>query len=164
MDQAEKIDRLTINGSRIMLLEMPFRMWRQKDIDQVRNLIEERKFSLIIAHLERFMKTAGNKEYIEELMSLPVTIQINAESLSDWKQSHMLIKMFKRGQAHILGSDCHGIHHRPPNLMEGRQILGKKQAKPVSDAWMNMEWICCSRSRMIKCRNNSRRIRFQVTE
>ena len=67
-----------------------------------------------------------NKEYIEELMSLPVTIQINAESLSDWKQSHTLIKMFKRGQAHILGSDCHGIHHRPPNLMEGRQILGKK--------------------------------------
>ena len=126
MDQAEKIDRLTINGSRIMLLEMPFRMWRQKDIDQVRNLIEERKFSLIIAHLERFMKTAGNKEYIEELMSLPVTIQINAESLSDWKQSHTLIKMFKRGQAHILGSDCHGIHHRPPNLMEGRQILEKK--------------------------------------
>ena len=126
MDQAEKIDRLTINGSRIMLLEMPFRMWRQKDIDQVRNLIEERKFSLIIAHLERFMKTAGNKEYIEELMSLPVTIQINAESLSDWKQSHTLIKMFKRGQVHILGSDCHGIHHRPPNLMEGRQRLEKK--------------------------------------
>lgn len=126
MDQAEKIDQLTINGSRLMLLEMPFRVWRQTDIDQVRNLIEQRNFSLIIAHLERFMKTAGNKKYIEELMSLPVTIQINAESLSDWRQAHALIKMFKKGQAHILGSDCHGIHHRPPNLMEGRQVLEKK--------------------------------------
>lgn len=126
MDQAEKIDQLTINGSRLMLLEMPFRVWRQTDIDQVRNLIEQRNFSLIIAHLERFMKTAGNKKYIEELMSLSVTIQINAESLSDWRQAHALIKMFKKGQVHILGSDCHGIHHRPPNLMEGRQVLEKK--------------------------------------
>ena len=109
MDQAEKIDRLTINGSRIMLLEMPFRMWRQKDIDQVRNLIEERKFSLIIAHLERFMKTAGNKEYIEELMSLPVTIQINAESLSDWKQSHTLIQtncQRRRRSQHSSSTSC----------------------------------------------------------
>ena len=37
-----------------------------------------------------------------------------------------MIRMFQKRQAHILGSDCHGVHHRPPNLMEGRQRLEKK--------------------------------------
>lgn len=128
---ADKVDQLTIQGSDLLLLEMPFRTWTDTDLLQVKKLIRERNLRIIIAHLERFMKISGNKPYIEKLMELPVTIQINAESLSDWKQGRTLIHMFQKGQAHILGSDCHGVHHRPPNLMEGRQRLEKKAGKNV---------------------------------
>lgn len=27
---------------------------------------------------------------------------------------------------HIIGSDCHGMHHRVPNLWLGREVLEKK--------------------------------------
>lgn len=126
ISQAEKIEALTIDDSNLMLLEMPFRTWRQSDIAEVKQLIYKRNFSLIIAHLERYMKKTENRKYISELMELPVTIQINAESLLDCKQSRTLLRMVKKGQIHVLGSDCHGMHHRPPNLMEGRQVIEKK--------------------------------------
>ena len=128
---ADKVDRLTIQGTELLLLEMPFRTWTDEDLLQVKKLIHERQLRIIIAHLERFMKISGNKPYIKKLMELPVTIQINAGSLSDWKQGGMLIRMFQKRQAHILGSDCHGVHHRPPNLMEGRQRLEKKAGADI---------------------------------
>ena len=55
-----------------------------------------------------------------------MTIQLNAECLLDWRHRHTLLKLLKEGRAHVLGSDCHGIHRRVPNLSEGRAVLEKK--------------------------------------
>ena len=81
---------------------------------------------MIIAHLERYLKISGNKQGIRQLLELPVVIQINAGSLMDWKTRGPLLKMFKNGTAQLLGSDCHSLHRRPPNLAEGRAVLKKK--------------------------------------
>ena len=60
-----------------------------------------------------------------------MTVQINAESFLDWKHRRSLLKMFRNGTAHILGSDCHGAHHRVPNLLDGRMIIEKKAGAQV---------------------------------
>ncbi len=44
ISQAEKIEALTICDSNLMLLEMPFRTWRQSDIEEVKQLIYKKKF------------------------------------------------------------------------------------------------------------------------
>ncbi len=126
ISKAEKIDRLLIEGTDIMLLEMPFTTWDDSVIHEVDYLISCRGFRIIIAHLERFMRLPGNKVYIKNLLKLPVLIQINAESLTDLRQRNKLIKLFKKGQAHLLGSDCHGMHRRPPNIWEGRAVIEDK--------------------------------------
>lgn len=123
---AKKIENLTIYGTNVMLLEMPFRKWTDADILQVNRLISNRKICIIIAHLERYLNIPGNTSLVNSLLELPVAVQINAESLTDWKQSRHLLKMFKQGKAHLLGSDCHGMNHRPPNLIEGRDVIEKK--------------------------------------
>ena len=126
ISRADEIDRLTVQNTDILLLEMPFVPWNTRNIEEVRYLIEERKLRVLIAHLERFIWMPGNKKGIKQLMELPVHVQINAESFSDWKHRRALLKMFRDGTAHVLGSDCHGIHHRVPNLLEGRNIIEKK--------------------------------------
>ena len=126
ISNAERLDDLTIEGTRVLLLEMPFSPWSSSDIREVRELIVTRNFQVVLAHLERYMGIAENKRRIEELAELPLYVQINAESLLGWRTRRPLIKMFERGQAHFLGSDCHGVHHREPNLGKGREILGRK--------------------------------------
>ena len=120
---AEDIRKLTIDGGDVMLLEMPFRPWSERDLDEVLYMAEKRQLTLIMAHIERYMEFRGNRKYINELVQMPVYIQINAESLLDRRLRNKVIKMFERGEADLLGSDCHGLHHRVPELGPGRKVL-----------------------------------------
>lgn len=136
ISESNVIEKLTLEGTNILLLEMPFGDWRQSQVDEVYRLCEKRGFKVVLAHLERFM-TRENKKYIKEVLdmskSLPVYVQINAGPLTDWKQSRKLVKMFGSGDAHFLGSDCHGMHRRPPNMGDGMAVLEKKLGRGFID-------------------------------
>ena len=133
ISRAERLEALKIEGTDCLLLEMPFRPWSEDDVDEVSEILEKRGYTIILAHVERYLAMRGNADYIGNLLELPVLAQINAESLLDWRQRGKLIKMVRNGQVHLLGSDCHGIHHRPPNLGEGREILRKKTGTEYLD-------------------------------
>lgn len=133
ISRAERLEALKIEGTDCILLEMPFRPWSEDDVDEVSEILEKRGYTIILAHIERYLAMRGNADYIGNLLELPVLAQINAESLLDWRQRGKLIKMVRNGQVHLLGSDCHGIHHRPPNLGEGREILRKKTGTEYLD-------------------------------
>lgn len=126
ISRADKLEALTVEGSRVLLLEMPFAAWSRTDIREVEFLMEERHFQIILAHLERYISISENKKWIKEFLEMPVYIQINAESLLSWKKRGKILKMFARGQADFLGSDCHRSNRRKPNLAQGREVLHKK--------------------------------------
>ena len=126
ISRAKDIQNLTIQGTDILLLEMPFQPWTARQVEEVAALIRERGFTILIAHLERFLWIPGNKKQLEQLLQLPVRVQINAEAFDSWLHTRTLMRMFKENKAHVLGSDCHGAHHRIPNLLSGREIVQKK--------------------------------------
>ncbi len=126
MSKSERISDLTIQGTDILLVEMPFDTWNASVIKDIKELIYKDKLKVMIAHIERFTRIKGNKPYIKELLELPVIIQVNAEAITEGKQKSEMLKLFKRGQAQVLGSDCHGIHHRVPNLWEARDVIAGK--------------------------------------
>ena len=110
-----------------MLLEMPFVPWSQRNLEEVAHLIRERHLRILIAHLERFIWIPGNKRMVQQLLELPVSVQLNAEAFEDWRHRRTLLKMLEENQAQVLGSDCHGAHHRVPNLKAGRDYIEKKK-------------------------------------
>jgi protein-tyrosine phosphatase len=112
--------------SSVLLLEMPFAPWSQSEMEEVEWLIHHTKFQVMLAHLERYLEIRENKSKIEQLLELPLTVQVNAGSLLDWRTRRGAIRLLKKSQTCVLGSDCHGVHHRVPNLMEGRTMLEKK--------------------------------------
>ena len=126
ISQAEKIEELAEQTGRILLLEMPFMEWTDRDIQEVERMASCGRYTLMLAHLERYMGMSENKKKLKQLLEFPAVVQINAESLLDWKKRGKLIRMFRKGQAEVLGSDCHGIHHRQPNLSKGREVLERK--------------------------------------
>lgn len=126
ISRAEKIDALTVEGTNLLLLEMPFEPWTDAQMQEVKSLIKEGKFRLILAHLERYMAIPENRKKIAELQKLSVYVQMNAESFLEWRKRRSLSKMIDTSCTYLLGSDCHGIHHRVPNLAEGRAAVEKK--------------------------------------
>ena len=125
ISQAKKLSQLTFEGTRLLLLEPPFEEWNETVIREIEILMEERGFEVMLAHLERYLQISGNKKRIDQILELPVHVQINAGSLLDWRRRRKALKLFRKSQSHVLGSDMHGTTRRPPNLMEGRAVLEK---------------------------------------
>ena len=58
-------------------------------------------------------------------------MQINAGSLLSGRHVRRWLEMFRKGKAHLLGSDCHNTDTRPPNLDRGRDVIRKKLGEDV---------------------------------
>ena len=126
MGKAEMLPRLCIGETSCLLLEMPFCQWTQEMADDIRTIISRRKITVILAHLERYIKYQKNKEPWDEILSLPVIIQLNGEAFLDWRKRRFALKMVESGRDILLGSDCHNMTGRKPNLMEARAYIQKK--------------------------------------
>lgn len=133
ISRAERLEELTYEGTDFLLLEMPFTKWNKSEIEEVRYILERRKLRVMLAHLERFLMIPGNKKRIYELMELPVYVQINAGSFERWGERRQISKMIRKKEQIFLGSDCHGIHHRVPNLKNGREALEKMMGSTFID-------------------------------
>ena len=133
ISEAEKIGSLCLEGTDVLLLEMPFRPWKERDLDEVEDLVEVRGFQIVLAHLERYFLIRENRNPISRLLELPVQVQINAGSLTDWRRRGKALGLFRTGQAHLLGTDCHNLTDRAPNLAAARQILAKKLGQECLD-------------------------------
>lgn len=66
ISKAELIEDLTIQNTRVLLLEMPFAPWTSQNIHEVEVLVRDRGFNVLIAHLERFIWIPGNKKGHQE--------------------------------------------------------------------------------------------------
>ena len=131
--RAERLEELTYEGTDLLLLEMPFTKWNKSEIEEVRYILERRKLCVMLAHLERFLMIPGNKKRIYELMELPVYVQINAGSFERWGERRQILKMIRKKEQIFLGSDCHGLNHRVPNLKNGREALEKMMGSTFID-------------------------------
>lgn len=131
ISKAQEITDLTIDKTEVLLLEMPFQVWNEEILAEVRRLIYSRKLTVMIAHLDRYLEIKGNKPFIKKLLSLPVVIQLNAGEFLDRKGKRKLLKIIKQQDKVVLGSDCHNMNTRPPILAKVRAVLGSECDKTV---------------------------------
>ena len=125
MSHADRLKELCIQGTELMLLEMPFREWNDRILREVESVCRL-GITPIIAHIERFYDYQKDKKLIPALLELPVYVQVNAECLLSWPGRRKAIPLFKKGYAQLLGSDAHNMDQRAPNLRAGRAVLEKK--------------------------------------
>lgn len=125
MADAEGIERLCFEGTPTMLVEMPFRAWTEKDLRELEKL-RRNGIRPVMAHLERFFGFQKDKSIMETLFEMPVYVQLNAECLLRFSDRLKFLKLYKTGNAQLLGSDCHNVTSRPQNLAEGRAQIEKK--------------------------------------
>lgn len=126
-----ELDSLCINGTKTLLLEMPFAPWTRYELDAVSSLCLDRGYQVVLAHLERFYELQKDEYVLESLLRLPLWVQVNAGSLLPLMRRGRWIALFREEQAHLLGSDCHDLSKRPPNLAAGRDMLRRKAGEPA---------------------------------
>ena len=127
MGKAERLRELTISGTDTVLIEMPFVQWDERIVTEVTDVIREQKLRVVLAHVERYIGYQKNKRYWNQILELPLTVQLNAGSfMKGLRKRHFCLEMLKERPDSIIGSDCHNLESRRPNLAEARAVIEKK--------------------------------------
>lgn len=123
--KSEQLDCLCIENTELLLLEMPFRNWTLQDCAEIEEIMDK-GYIPILAHVERFYSLQRNPSAFQAIMRLPLYIQLNAEAFASFRIRRIAFKIIDSGRPILLGSDCHNVKERYPNLPAGRKALQKK--------------------------------------
>lgn len=132
--RAAEVSRLCINGTQVLLLEMPFEQWTDDVYKDVENLISRQKLTIVLAHIERYVRFQKKMDVWERIMELPLHMQINAGSFvnkgrflrPDRKWKFCMDFLQKHPDILHMGSDCHNMTSRRPNLLKGREAVAAR--------------------------------------
>ena len=133
MGKADILPQLAFCEGEVILIELPFVQWTEEMYKEVRHVVEKRKMTVILAHIERYYPFQKDKSVWEKMFELPLYPQLNAGSFLDRKRRKFCINFIKEGYEVLLGSDCHNTSTRPPNLEQARAMLGKKMGQSMLD-------------------------------
>ena len=132
MGLAEEVSMLTVEGTNTLLLEMPFGQWSSRVFENVEQLINRQNLTVVLAHVERYIGFQKDRSVWDKILTLPVIPQINSGSLIEKrrlfrrdKTYEFCIEFIRKADKLILGSDCHNMSDRRPNLKAGREALEK---------------------------------------
>ena len=125
MSGDENLEKLTIGDSKYILLEMPYDQWTDWMFAEVYS-VSSRGFIPIMAHLERYVDLISEKTIIQKLLALGVHVQCNAESFESRKAKRFMKKLLKYNRLTVLGTDCHNLDDRPPEIENALLYISSK--------------------------------------
>lgn len=126
MSDSEAIRELTIDENRCILVEMPGMPWTEAMYRELEALYVKRGLLPVVAHVDRYISRFHTHGILKRLESLPVLVQANAEFFLERSTARMALRMLKNGAIHLLGSDCHNLTDRRPNLGEAIELIQQR--------------------------------------
>ena len=123
MSNSESLRRLTLEGTRYILIEMPFSRWSDHMVDEVLRLRDRLRLKPYLAHIERYLRAQRGTDYIERFLREGLLIQCNADFFLTRTSARKALRMLRNGQIHLLGSDAHNMAERAPELGDAVELI-----------------------------------------
>ncbi len=120
----EDLDALCIEGSEMLLLEMPFGKWSEMTLKEVGSLSRSGRAQIILAHIDRYI-SIQSAQCIERLLDAGVLLQFNASYFHGFFTKRKALQMFEHELVHAIGSDCHNLTTRPPKIGKAFEVIAK---------------------------------------
>lgn len=125
---------LCIQDSELLLLEMPIKRWTEYVLRELVDISNSGKVTLVLAHVERYIKFQQSG-VIEQVLKNGILLQINASFVCDFFSKRQALGLLKKQAVHFLGSDCHNMSDRPPNIGKAYEIIEKKLGSGFANAF-----------------------------
>lgn len=125
IEKLENLSDLCIEGSKLLLLEMPMEKWTDYTVRELINIANARNIKLVLAHIERYLSLQSSAVW-NELYEVGILMQVNASFFTELLTKRKSILYLQNGMIHFIGSDCHNTKNRPPHLDRAYEIICKK--------------------------------------
>lgn len=128
----EDLCSLCIEGTRLLLLEMPHSEWSEYTIKELEALAYAKGLTVVLAHIERYF--SHKKEVLwSRLRDSGILMQVNASYFADFGTKRKALRLLENGMVHMIGSDCHNMTSRPPLITRAYDVIRKK----FGDEWID---------------------------
>ncbi len=138
LEEMEGLGDLCVEGTRILLLEMPFtnNKWEQS-LYQTVHAIRQMGITPVLAHVDRYPRPL-----IDAMFNAGVYGQLNADSLDHWIKPKHLLHWIDEGHIVAMGGDLHGsdpARYQPfekfiRNFPERAEIIMERTQTLLKDA------------------------------
>lgn len=123
MSESKVLKDLVIEGTNAVLVEMPIGKWNESMYRELANIHTMQGLVPIVAHVDRYMTPYRSYGIPEKLAELPVLVQANAEFFTEKATAKKARKLLAKDMIHLLGSDCHNLTDRRPNLGDALEAI-----------------------------------------
>jgi len=120
-----ELKKLCIEGSKVLLLEMPMSRWTEYTVRELVELAGASDITIVLAHVERYYKLQ-KAEMWERIYRSGTLMQVNASYFTEFSTRHKAVTLLSKGEIHFIGSDCHNLTSRPPKLDRAYGVIKKK--------------------------------------
>ncbi len=126
MHHMKEIERFCLEGTHLLLVEMPTMPWTNRMVTSVLELNGRLNITVLLAHIERYLSRA-NKKAFEVFREEDVLMQ--ASTAFFYENPRTAMKMLKKDQIHFLGTDCHNMTKRRPNMEQALKNIQHRKGK-----------------------------------
>lgn len=123
---------LRIEGSKLLLLEMPFNTWTEYMIRELIELSGKSDIQIVLAHIERYLSLQEPGVWAR-LYESGILMQVNARYFTSIMSKHKAMSLLREGGIHFIGSDCHNMTSRPPQIGKAFEVIQKKLGNSYLD-------------------------------
>lgn len=124
--QHHGVERLCIEGTNILLAEMPNKFWEPFLYHILYTLRAQYHVEIMIAHVDRYFSYFGRNMKILKLIDMQPVFQINAPALKVRKGKKLFKMLSLLDCKFVFGTDCHDMIERKPFIKEPMDYIVKK--------------------------------------
>ena len=129
ISEAEGIEQLQIGNSGCILIEPPMTPWTGDMLDEIRQLGYNFDLTPIVAHVDRYMNVLQDTSLIDRVLKRDLVVQVNGSYFLNPKTRKAAFENLKAGKIQLIGTDCHNLESRPPNLGKVRKLVRENHAE-----------------------------------
>lgn len=126
ISDSDILQKLTIGDSRYVMVEPPLSPWPERVFRELEGIVLQQGLIPIVAHIDRYVRPFRTYKIPERLSAMPLLVQASGEFFLDKRTKNMALRMLRKGQIHLLGSDAHNMEERCPNLGQAAEVIRKK--------------------------------------
>lgn len=125
ISRLKDLKSLCIQGTNLLLLEMPFNKWTEYTVRELIDISSDGRVTVVLAHFDRYLSFQKSDVWYRILDS-GILLQMNADYINNFFSRQKALSFFKKGAVHFIGSDCHNMNNRVPEIGKAIDILEKK--------------------------------------
>lgn len=122
----------------MLLLEMPSNRWTEYILNELYSISSHCSITPVLAHIERYINYQS-AEVFNNLLASDMLMQVNASCITSLFTSHKALNWLKKGKVHFIGSDCHNLTTRPPEILKAYDVIGKKLGGNFRDSFIDYQ-------------------------